>query len=48
LIGLILASRFRFTFIEAAKELQDNLSDDVSEPEFQLACRQLLYDPVAL
>jgi hypothetical protein len=44
LIGLILASRFRFTFIEAAKDLQDNLGDNVSEPEFQLACRQMLYD----
>jgi TIR domain len=44
LIGLILASRFRFKFIEAAKELQDELGDNVTEPEFQLACRQLLYD----
>jgi hypothetical protein len=44
LIGLILASRFRFTFIEAAKDLQDNLGDNVSEPEFQLTCRQMLYD----
>jgi hypothetical protein len=40
LIGLILASRFRFTFIEAAQEL----GDDVTDAEFQLACRQIIYD----
>ena len=43
LIGPILASRFRFKFIEAAKELQDELGEHRA-PEFQLACRQLLYD----
>ncbi|MGA7261177.1 MAG: toll/interleukin-1 receptor domain-containing protein [Stellaceae bacterium] len=44
LIGLILASRFRFTFIEAAKEVQGNLGDEVTDAEFQLACRQMIYD----
>lgn len=44
LIGLILASRFRFTFIEAAEELMEGLGDGVTDPEFQLACRQILYD----
>jgi hypothetical protein len=44
LIGLILASRFRFTFIEAAEELQARFGDEVSDSEFQLACRQLVYD----
>jgi hypothetical protein len=44
LVGLILASRFRFTFIEAAPELMERLGDDVSDADFQLSCRQLLYD----
>jgi TIR domain len=44
LVGLILASRFRFTFIEAAQDLMARLADDVSDAEFQLSCRQLLYD----
>lgn len=44
LIGLILASRFRFTFIEAADELQAKFGDEVTDSEFQLACRQLVYD----
>ena len=44
LIGLILASRFRFTFIEAAEELQARFGDEVTDSEFQLACRQLIYD----
>jgi len=44
LIGLILASRFRFTFIEAAQELMEKLGDDVTDAEFQLACRQIIYD----
>lgn len=44
LVGLILASRFRFTFIEAAPELMERLGDDVTDADFQLSCRQLLYD----
>jgi hypothetical protein len=44
LIGLILASRFRFTFIEAGRELMEKLGDDVTDAEFQLACRQIIYD----
>jgi len=44
LIGLILASRFRFTFIESAEDLQTRFSDEVTESEFQLGCRQLIYD----
>jgi len=44
LVGLILASRFRFTFIEAAQELVERLGDGVTDAEFQLSCRQLLYD----
>jgi len=45
LIGLILASRFRFVFIESGQELLNKtLGDETTEPEFQLACRQLLYD----
>src|SRR5260370_31273292 len=44
LIGLILASRFRFTFIEAALELMEKLGDDGTDAEFQLSCRQIIYD----
>jgi hypothetical protein len=44
LIGLILASRFRFTFIESAEDLQTRFSDEVTDSEFQLGCRQLIYD----
>jgi hypothetical protein len=44
LIGLILASRFRFTFIEAAEQLQESFGDAVADSDFQLACRQLIYD----
>jgi hypothetical protein len=44
LIGLILASRFRFRFIEGAEELMAKLSDDITDAEFQLSCRQLIYD----
>jgi hypothetical protein len=44
LVGLILASRFRFTFIEEAQQLMERLGDGVTDAEFQLSCRQLLYD----
>jgi hypothetical protein len=45
LIGLILASRFRFVFIESGRELlEKTLRDGMTDAEFQLACRQLLYD----
>jgi hypothetical protein len=44
LIGLILASRFRFAFVEGAEELMAKLSDRIADTEFQLSCRQLIYD----
>jgi TIR domain len=45
LIGLILASRFRFRFIEAGDELlQKTFGENVSDAEIQLGCRQLIYD----
>ena len=45
LIGLILASRFRFAFIENQKNiLLMTLGDGNTDEEFQLACRQLIYD----
>jgi hypothetical protein len=45
LIGLILASRFRFTFIENQKNLlHTTLGDSVTDGEFELGCRQLIYD----
>jgi hypothetical protein len=45
LIGLILASRFRFTFVESERELlQETLGDGVTDADFQLACRQLSFD----
>jgi hypothetical protein len=45
LIGLILASRFRFTFIENQKNLLlTTLGDSITAAEFELACRQLIYD----
>jgi hypothetical protein len=45
LIGLILASRFRFSFIENQNNLLlITLGDTITDAEFQLACRQLIYD----
>jgi hypothetical protein len=45
LIGLILASRFRFTFIENQQTLLFvTLGDNITDAEFELACRQLIYD----
>jgi hypothetical protein len=44
LIGLILASRFRFAFIEGAEDLMAKLSDRITDTDFQLSCRQLIYD----
>jgi hypothetical protein len=45
LVGLILASRFRFTFVEGGRLLlEEILGDKISDSDFQLACRQLIYD----
>src|SRR5260370_23140007 len=44
LVGLILASRFRFTFIEAAPDLMERLADNTTDAHFQLSFRHLLYD----
>jgi hypothetical protein len=43
LIGLILASRFHFTFIDEVKDWMQKLSDSLTEFEFELSCRQLIY-----
>jgi hypothetical protein len=45
LIGLILGSRFRFSFIENQKDmLLVTFGDNVTDADFKLACRQLVYD----
>jgi hypothetical protein len=44
LIGLILASRFRFSFIENLNNLLLLIGDTITDDEFKLGCRQLIYD----
>jgi len=44
LAGMILASRFRFTFFEQPERVRASFSDDISESDFMAHYRQLLYN----
>ncbi len=44
LAGMILASRFRFTYLEQPERVRAYFSDDLSDSDFMAHYRQLLYD----
>jgi TIR domain len=44
LAGLVLASRFRFTYLEEPDAVAAKFADDISDSEFEANCWQLYYD----
>ena len=44
LAGMILASRFRFSFLEEPERVRASFSDDISDNDFMAHYRQLLYN----